>query len=171
MAIQPAWAVGKLVKRERVQIRDWLLDWPDSLGHGIVFIFTGRRNPWKKHLELRAQNHQVGSQSHEKPKDLLLGDSSRYRGAGEGDIRVNIPGVSNSRDGEGSRIRNDGSLTTSNFAPPGLTVSLPPQSYNMHQRRVYRHESQELFSPPASAYQPPGFDGSHPYARYGQDMV
>ncbi|KAL0566762.1 hypothetical protein V5O48_015244 [Marasmius crinis-equi] len=66
VAAQPVWSVSKLFLRKRENIRDWLLDWPQSMGNGIVFIVTGRRNPWKKRLKARALHQRAESFGGEK---------------------------------------------------------------------------------------------------------
>ncbi|KAK7018797.1 hypothetical protein VNI00_018227 [Paramarasmius palmivorus] len=53
VAIEPLWAVTRLTFIRRKEIKQWLLQYPKSVWHGIVFIFTGKKNPWKVILEKR----------------------------------------------------------------------------------------------------------------------
>ncbi|KAG7096111.1 hypothetical protein E1B28_006785 [Marasmius oreades] len=53
IAIEPVWAVLKLTFFRRYDILSWVKQWPQSVWNGIVFIFTGHRNPWKKISEMQ----------------------------------------------------------------------------------------------------------------------
>ncbi|KAL0573563.1 hypothetical protein V5O48_008396 [Marasmius crinis-equi] len=68
VAAEPLWTVCKLAVRKRMHIREWLLDQPQHTWNGVIFILTGRRDPWKKHLE--ALSRQAESVTGEKVVSL-----------------------------------------------------------------------------------------------------
>ncbi|KAG7096107.1 hypothetical protein E1B28_006783 [Marasmius oreades] len=53
IVIQPIWGVFKLAFLRKHEILLWIKQWPKSVWNGIVFIFTGDRNPWKEIVELQ----------------------------------------------------------------------------------------------------------------------
>ncbi|KAF9264059.1 hypothetical protein L218DRAFT_1076633 [Marasmius fiardii PR-910] len=61
IAIEPTWNVLKLFFFRRWDIVSWLKQWPQSIWNGIVFIFTGHRNPWKKILDTQRTDDSEGS--------------------------------------------------------------------------------------------------------------
>ncbi|ESK87172.1 hypothetical protein Moror_11835 [Moniliophthora roreri MCA 2997] len=56
VAIEPLWAVVRLSFLRRREITRWILQFPKSLWNGIIFILTGKRNPWKIIQEKRFSN-------------------------------------------------------------------------------------------------------------------
>ncbi|KAK1234414.1 hypothetical protein PQX77_002384 [Marasmius sp. AFHP31] len=60
IAIEPFWAVIKMIYLQRGKVSAWLKQWPGSIWNGIVFIFTGHRNPWKRIQEEQRQRTDDG---------------------------------------------------------------------------------------------------------------
>lgn len=48
VAFPPLWQLLTLIWESRREIMQWIKGYPHSLWSGIVFIFTGYRNPWKR---------------------------------------------------------------------------------------------------------------------------
>jgi len=60
VAFPPLWQLLTLIWTNRGEILKWIKGYPRSLWNGIVFIFTGHRNPWKKVLADRAEEGRTG---------------------------------------------------------------------------------------------------------------
>ncbi|KAJ4500710.1 hypothetical protein C8R41DRAFT_913796 [Lentinula lateritia] len=56
VAFLPLWQVLCLIWESRGHMLAWIKRYPSSLWNGIIFIFTGHRNPWEKVLARRAED-------------------------------------------------------------------------------------------------------------------
>ncbi|KAJ4477156.1 hypothetical protein J3R30DRAFT_3753923 [Lentinula aciculospora] len=63
VAFLPLWQVMCLIWGSRGKTLAWIKRYPTSLWNGVVFIFTGHRNPWKKVLARRTEDGASSSDS------------------------------------------------------------------------------------------------------------
>ncbi|KAJ3781783.1 hypothetical protein GGU10DRAFT_319766 [Lentinula aff. detonsa] len=56
VAFPPLWQVLGMIWGSRRKLLAWIKGYPASLWNGIVFIFTGHRNPWEKVLARRVDD-------------------------------------------------------------------------------------------------------------------
>ncbi|KAF5377329.1 hypothetical protein D9757_008006 [Collybiopsis confluens] len=76
VAFPPIWQLLHLMWTNRTETGKWIKGYPASLWSGVVFIFTGHRNPWKQVLERRAEGAESGS--HYEPVEELTRTDSIY---------------------------------------------------------------------------------------------